>query len=145
MVMSASGRRGAVSALSRLGAFPGVQLVLFCIGSLLLFYRNLGRTFAADDFEVIRRVVVERRFLIPGFFRPLSDVSLYANFLIGGLHPAVYYLFNILVHGVNCFLLYRFCKLGRAPKAEGRKSAGRPRQRGADGPRGRGASRHKSD
>jgi hypothetical protein len=109
MVMSASGRRRAVFAFSRLWAYPGVQLVLFCIGSLLLFYRNLGRTFAADDFEVIRRVVVEHRFFIPGFFRPLSDVTLFGNYLIGGLNPAVYYLFNILVHGVNCFLLYRFC------------------------------------
>src|SRR5580704_5316709 len=87
----------------------GVQLLLFCLGAVLLFFPMLGRTFVSDDFEVMQRVA-RGDFRTPGFFRPLSDWSLYLNFLLGGLHPAGYYLFNILVHGINSWLVWRFCR-----------------------------------
>jgi hypothetical protein len=102
---------------------PLLQLLLFCGGSLLLFYMNPGRSFASDDFEVIHRLVMVHRFWITGFFRPLSDLSLWGNYLAGGLHPAGYYLFNIVVHGVNAFLVYRFF-CAWAP--EGRSAYGLP-------------------
>lgn len=100
-----SGRRGA--GLERWSS--GTGLLLFCAGSLLLFFPMLGRTFVSDDFEVMQRVA-GGDFRTPGFFRPLSDLSLYFNFLLGGLHPAGYYLFNILVHGINSWLVWRFCR-----------------------------------
>ena len=85
-----------------------MELLLFCVGSFLLFYMNPGRSFASDDFEVIYRLVVAHRFWLAGFFRPLSDLSLWGNYLLGGLRPAGYYIFNIVVHGVNAFFVYRF-------------------------------------
>lgn len=88
---------------------PGVQLALFCVGSLALYFLNLGRTFASDDFEVIGRVAGGHWQSIHDFFRPLSDLSLLMNYAIGGWRPAGYYLFNILVHGINSYLVYRFC------------------------------------
>jgi protein O-mannosyl-transferase len=81
------------------------QLLLFCLGSFLLFAPNLGRTFASDDFEVIWRVG-KGDFRTPGFFRPLSDWTLYLTYLLGGFRPAGYYAFNILVHGVDSYLVF---------------------------------------
>ncbi|HEV3326415.1 MAG TPA: hypothetical protein VG052_12445, partial [Puia sp.] len=104
-VLGTSGRRGA--GFGRWSS--GIGLLLFCAGSFLLFFPMLGRTFVSDDFEVMQRVA-RGDFRTPGFFRPLSDWSLYLNFLLGGLHPAGYYLFNILVHGVNSWLVWRFCR-----------------------------------
>src|SRR5580658_6184670 len=89
---------------------PVVQLLLFCGGAMVLFYSNLGRSFASDDFEVVRRVAVDRQLLIPGFFRPLSDLTLLGNYLVGGFDPAGYYLFNILIHGVNAYMVFVFCR-----------------------------------
>jgi hypothetical protein len=91
------------------GRWSGGQLLLFCLGSVLLFFPILGRTFASDDFEVLQRVT-RGDFRTPGFFRPLSDLTLYLNFLLGGLHPAGYYLLNILVHGINSWLVWQFCR-----------------------------------
>jgi protein O-mannosyl-transferase len=88
---------------------PWVQQLLFCVLSVVIFFPNLSRTFASDDFEVIRRVGLDRRLLIPGFFRPLSDLTLLGNYLAGGWHAWGYYLFNILVHGVNSYLVMVFC------------------------------------
>src|SRR5664279_1555859 len=48
--------------------------------------------------------------MVKGFFRPLSDLTLYFNYLVGGLNPAGYYLFGILLHGINSFLLFKFCQ-----------------------------------
>jgi protein O-mannosyl-transferase len=84
-------------------------LLFFCAGALLLYFPILGRSFASDDFQVVRRVGLYRQIRVPGFFRPLSDVSLYGNYLLGGFNPVGYYLFNILVHGVNSFFVFLFC------------------------------------
>jgi hypothetical protein len=84
-------------------------LLLFCLGAVVLFFPILGRTFASDDFQVIRRVGIDRTIQVPGFFRPLSDITLYGNYLLGGFRPAGYYLFNILIHGVNSWLVFIFC------------------------------------
>ncbi len=107
---AAAGRRvpaGRVFAVT--GRFWAVQLLLFCLGAFVLFFPILGRTFASDDFEVMRRVGMGD-FRTPGFFRPLSDLSLYVNYLLGAFGPAGYYAFNILVHGINSWLVYSFCQ-----------------------------------
>src|SRR5580692_2818732 len=88
---------------------PWAQLLLFCVLSVVFFFPNLSRTFASDDFEVIRRVGMDRRLLIPGFFRPLSDLTLLGNYLVWGWHAWGYYLFNILIHGVNSYLVMVLC------------------------------------
>jgi protein O-mannosyl-transferase len=86
-----------------------VQLILFCLGSFLLFFPNLTRPFASDDFLVMKRVGLDKVIFIKGFFRPLSDITLYFNYFIGGFDPVGYYALNIVMHGVNSFLLFRFC------------------------------------
>src|SRR5450631_1599475 len=86
-----------------------VQLVFFCFASLLLFFPGVNRTFASDDFLVMKRVGLDKVIFIKGFFRPLSDITLYFNYLLGGFDPAGYYLLNIFMHGVSSFLLFRFC------------------------------------
>jgi hypothetical protein len=111
---------------------PLVLLLLFCAGALFLFFPNLSRAFASDDFEVIRRVAVDRQLLIPGFFRPLSDLTLLGNYLVGGFDPAGYYLFNILIHGVNAYMVFVFCRRwgwevgpeGKPGMASGRRQDG---------------------
>jgi protein O-mannosyl-transferase len=86
-----------------------LALALFCLGSFLLFLPMIGRRFVSDDFVIMERVM-KAGFRTPGFLRPLSDLSLYLNFLLGELHPAGYYLFNIMVHGINSWLVWRFCR-----------------------------------
>ena len=77
--------------------------------SFLLYLPVLGHFFVSDDFKVLNRVCNNGIIFIPGFFRPLSDLTIYANFLVGGLHPLVYNSFNILVHALNGFLLFILC------------------------------------
>jgi len=83
--------------------------ILFPAIALVIFFPMLGRTFASDDFSVIRRVASDRSFLSPGFFRPLSDLSFLLNYLVGRFNPAGYYLFNIILHGIDASLLFYFC------------------------------------
>src|SRR5579871_3652800 len=86
-----------------------ISVTLFCIASLLLFLPILHNSFLSDDFAVMKRVGADKTIFIRGFFRPLSDVTLYLNYRIGGFNPKGYYLFNILLHGINSYLLFRFC------------------------------------
>ncbi|WP_431214540.1 hypothetical protein ACQ86N_06910 [Puia sp. P3] len=88
---------------------PFARLFLLITGSVCLFFSNFSRTFASDDFEVIKRVGLDGDIRTPGFFRPLSDITLLINYKLGGVDPWGYYLFNILLHGVNSYLLFLFC------------------------------------
>src|ERR1700730_9872989 len=88
--------------LTKPGWFP---LFLFTATSFLLYLPVLNRYFVSDDFKVLRRVCFDHIILIKGFFRPLSDLSIYMNYRLGGLEPEVFNSFNILVHGLNAFLL----------------------------------------
>ena len=84
-------------------------LPIFIAAAFILYLPVLHHFFVSDDFKVLHRVCIERTILIPGFFRPLSDLSIYANYLVGGLNPVWFNSFNILVHGLNCYLLFIFC------------------------------------
>jgi hypothetical protein len=102
---------------------PSIQLLLFCLAAYLLFFPILHKSFGGDDFSTLKRVALDRVLWIKGFFRPLSDITLFFNYLLGGFDPAGYYLFNILLHGVNSFLLFHFCRRWRWA-AEGRPGDG---------------------
>jgi len=88
-----------------------VILLLFCIGSVLIYFPTIRRGFVSDDFLVMKRVGVDKVIWIKGFFRPLADLLLYCSYRLHGLAPAGYYLFNILLHGISSFLLLRLCLL----------------------------------
>jgi hypothetical protein len=57
----------------------------------------------------MHRLVFKKEFFIKGFFRPLSDVSLYLSYLISGLKPFLYNFFNLFFHIICSYLLYRVC------------------------------------
>jgi hypothetical protein len=82
----------------------------FIILSFILYYPTINRSFASDDFLVLRRVGLDKTIFIKGFFRPLSDLTLYLNYKIGRFDPTGYYLFGILLHSINGYFLYIFCK-----------------------------------
>jgi len=88
---------------------------IFLIAGLLLFLPIIDKGFASDDFLVLHRIVYEKVFFIPGFFRPLSDLSLYTSYLMGGFNPVYYNIFNITIHAGCAFLLYRICLLKNFP------------------------------
>jgi hypothetical protein len=79
--------------------------------ALVLFGPVLHKNFASDDFDVLNRVVFHHGFFMKGFFRPLSDFTLYFSYCTGGFNPFLYNLFNVCVHAGSCFLLYYFCLL----------------------------------
>ncbi len=86
-----------------------LQLVLFWLGAFILFAPILHKSFGGDDFSTLKRVALDRVIWIKDFFRPLSDITLFFNYLLGGFNPAGYYIFQIGVHGLSSFLLFRLC------------------------------------
>src|ERR1700722_750019 len=87
----------------------GLLLLFFCGLSFLFYFLIINRSFVCDDYSVLKRVAIDKIIFINGFFRPLSDISIYFNYLIGGFHASGYYVFSILIHGINSFLLFQFC------------------------------------
>lgn len=89
---------------------PKIALVpLFLISPFLLYFPIINKYFVSDDFKVLNRVCLKKTILIKGFFRPLSDITIYLNYKLGGFNPIVFNCFNLLVHGINSLLLYIFC------------------------------------
>ncbi len=89
-------------------------LYLFVVTAFFIYAPVLHHFFVSDDFKVLYRVTGERIIFIHGFFRPLSDISILITFLAGGLNPVWFNSFNILIHGINSFLLFRLSiQIGR--------------------------------
>jgi hypothetical protein len=97
-------------------------LPLFIIAAFFIYLPVLTHFFVSDDFQVLYRVCKERVIFIPGFFRPLSDITIYANYVISGLHSIWFNSFNILIHGINSFLVFLIC-LRFADKFRGKSNA----------------------
>lgn len=93
-------------------------LLIFVVFSFALYLPTINKSFVSDDFLVIRRVGLNGILFVQGFFRPLSDLSIYFNYLIGGFNPVGYNIFGILLHAFNCFLLLRFCEQWKWTKDE---------------------------
>jgi hypothetical protein len=81
-------------------------LFLFVVTAFFIYSPVLHHFFVSDDFKVLYRVTRERIIFIHGFFRPLSDITILANFITGGLNPLWFNSFNILIHGINSFLVF---------------------------------------
>src|ERR1043166_2441897 len=93
--------------------FAGSKFIIFfsLLGlSLLIYGSSLSNTFFADDFEVMKRLVIDKQFWVSGFFRPLSDITLLLCYWIGGLNAWVQYLFNIIFFAGCAFLIFLFCE-----------------------------------
>lgn len=95
------------------GVIPCLCLI---IGSFLIYIPVISRYFVSDDFDVLFRVCLQKVFFIRGFFRPLSDLSILLNYQIDGFNPYVFNSFNILVHGINSYLVFIIClHFGKLP------------------------------
>ncbi|MEP6751065.1 MAG: hypothetical protein ABJB86_25240, partial [Bacteroidota bacterium] len=81
----------------------------FSLAGFILYYPIIGNTFLSDDYDSLYRICIEKRILYREMLRPMIDVSFYFNYLVSGLSAKSFYIFNIIVHILNCLLLYRFC------------------------------------
>lgn len=82
-------------------------ILLFGVVTVLLYFPVLGNGFLTDDYASLYRLLIEKRVLFEGMVRPLIDISFYFNFLISGLHPVSYYIFNLCIHALTCYMVYR--------------------------------------
>lgn len=81
--------------------------MLFGVLTFLLYFPVLGNGFLTDDYASLYRLLVEKRVPFGEMSRPLIDISFYFNYLISGLRPVSYYLFNLIVHALTGYLVYR--------------------------------------
>jgi protein O-mannosyl-transferase len=86
-----------------------LPLMVSLLLSFVLYFPLLGNTFAADDFGSVYRAGVKADIFGTGFFRPLSDFTLYLNYLLAGVRPFSYHATNIVFHACSACLLYLFC------------------------------------
>src|SRR4030095_7201688 len=86
-----------------------VFLCLLILG-IIIYLPVLNKGLLSDDFLVMRRVGLDGTVFIKGFFRPLSDVTLYLSYWMGGINGIYYNAFNLFFHILGSFFLYLFCK-----------------------------------
>jgi hypothetical protein len=82
-------------------------ILLFGVLTFLLYIPVLGNGFLTDDYASLYRLLIEKRVPFGDISRPLIDISFYFNYLISGLHPWSYYIFNGCIHAAACFMVYR--------------------------------------
>ena len=94
------------------GSFKKNIFPIFLIGVIayLLYHPILNNTFLADDYYSLYRISIEKRILYKEFFRPMIDISFSLNYFISGMNSNSYYIFNLLVHIFNTYLLYLFAR-----------------------------------
>jgi len=86
--------------------FPSVLVFLALVASALLLHLPvLGLTFFSDDFSVIHRIA-GGDLGTGSFFRPLPDWTLYLNYLVTGFSPIGFRGINVLLLGLNAWLVY---------------------------------------
>jgi len=100
-------------------------LILLIFGALVAYSLNLTNYFLSDDFVQIGKVLNGDYSVVwgretGGFFRPLFIWSYVSDSLIWGARPFGYHLTNVLLHGLNSFLIFR---LGRELFSEAAKDA----------------------
>lgn len=88
---------------------------LFLLLVLVIYSPLINKSFSSDDFQIIRRVVfAEHGILIKGFFRPLSDITLYyLNYCFVGFNPLWYNIYNFISHACIAYLVFLIA--GRIP------------------------------
>ncbi|NML22862.1 hypothetical protein HHL16_18400 [Pseudoflavitalea sp. G-6-1-2] len=86
------------------------QWACFAAIALVLYIPILGNGFVNDDHLVIWKVCVENELNVDGFFRPLSDITIWITYQFAKLTPWPYYTFSILLHALTAVLLLQYCK-----------------------------------
>ncbi len=84
-------------------------IILFIITTLgfILYARCINNAFLSDDYDSLYRIIIEKRIIYREFFRPIIDISFYLNYMLSGLDPGSYYVFNIMIHVFNTYMIYR--------------------------------------
>src|SRR6185312_16911817 len=85
----------------------GILISVAAATVFLLYFPVLGNGFLTDDYAALYRLLIQKRVLFEEMVRPLIDISFYFNYLLSGLHPLGYYLFNFFVHALACFMVYQ--------------------------------------
>lgn len=86
-----------------------LQWLALAVLALAMYAPVINNSFVNDDFLVLKKVCLDKELNTKGFFRPLSDITLYGNYLISGFNASGYRVTNILLHAFNAFLLFQFC------------------------------------
>lgn len=86
------------------------QWLVFSLLSVLLFYPILNNGFLSDDHLVLLKTGVQEQLNVDGFFRPLSDITLWLTFKLAGLHAFPYYLSQVLMHALNAAMLLQYLR-----------------------------------
>jgi len=79
--------------------------LLYLVVAFALYWRVLGLSFFADDFSAVWRIGVQGDLSDHGFFRPLSELSIWANHLLFGTDPVGYRVTNVIIHWCNALCL----------------------------------------
>lgn len=100
-------------------------LGLFLLAGLIAFSPNLNSYFLSDDFVQIGKVLHGDYSVAwgqehGGFFRPLFIWSYFTDSHIWGSRPFGYHLTNVIVHGLNAFLVFKLAA-GLLENIESRK------------------------
>lgn len=100
-------------------------MIIFCV-AVGVYWNTLGNEFVYDDKEIIvnNGVIKDARNTLKifstaywpgiggennGLYRPLVILSYALNYRFSSLYPFSYHFVNIILHGLNCVLLYFFC------------------------------------
>jgi len=113
----------------RLTRSPQIYLPgLFLLAGLLAFSLNLNSYFLSDDFVQIGKVL-HGDFSVAwgqehgGFFRPLFILSYVIDSRLWGARPFGFHLTNVMLHGLNSFLVFRLASRMLTPEGLTRKVA----------------------
>jgi hypothetical protein len=87
---------------------PVIVFIGLAATGFFVFSSILDNSFLSDDYDSLYRICIEKRVIVKEFLRPMIDISFYVNYLISGLDSRSYYIFNLIVHILNAFLLYKF-------------------------------------
>lgn len=80
-------------------------LAFLVLTGLLVYAPILNTTFFSDDFTVLYRLT-KIDFNTGSFFRPLSDASIYVDYIFYGTRAYGFHVSNVLIHAATAFLCY---------------------------------------
>ncbi len=87
-----------------------VAAMVLVAGGAAAYWKSFDGQFVFDDqIAIVNNEMIRRLLPIERFFessQPLTDISLAINFVLGGLEPWGYHLFNLLVHLASGLVLF---------------------------------------
>lgn len=87
-----------------------LYLLSFCSVSVILFVSSFDRGFISDDYCTLNFLAHNEGLLVPGFFRPVGDLTLKWSLQVFGWNAKYFHFLNALLHGINSWLVFLVCK-----------------------------------